>query len=448
MKNSIIYLIVILLNVSCSKYLDEKPDRKLSTISSLEDCQALLDRRIYINGRGSGALEAASDNYFFNMDYWGNLTEEQKNLYTWQPLDNYQDYGFTGNDWSYCFDNIFRANAILEALTSIKNESVEYDDIKGQAYFLRANNLLQAAWTWCLAYEKSTSTKLLGLPLRLTTDFNKPINRSGIEDTYKQIISDTRLAIDFLPDNSRHVYRASKPAAYALMARIFLSMNQYDSVLKYSDLCLNKKSDLLNFNDVNDVKLNSETPFKNFNKEVLYEFQINHYLFYNGVSFIDTNLVNQYTEDDLRRQAYFLTVGNYYRFKGSYNDDGNFTGLTTAEVLLMKSESAARLGSLNIALDALNKLRQNRITDSMYMPVELASQTALIDYILVERRKELLMRGLRFMDIKRLNALGYNISLKRRVNDIEYVLPAGDKRFALPIPDDVISNSGLEQNPR
>lgn len=448
MKKSIIILSVLLLNLSCSKFLDEKPDHKLSTISTIEDCQALMDRRLYVNGRGSGALEAASDNYFFNLDYWGNLVEEQKNLYLWQPADNYRDYNFTGNDWSFCFDNIFRANSVIEALSNIKRESNEYDNVKGQAYFLRANNYLQATWTWCLAYNKSTARESLGLPLRLDPDFNKKVPRSNLEDTYKQIIEDTRIAINHLPDVPKHVYRASKPAAYALMARIFLSMNQYDSSYKYSELCLASRSELLNFNDGNDVDLHADFPFKNFNQEVIYEFYIYDYLIYNDVSFIDTNLVNLYAENDLRKQAYFSAMGPYHRFKGSYNDDANFGGLTTAEALLVKAESAARLGDLSVALEAINSLRKNRIADSLYLPLELTSQSALIDTILLERRKELVMRGLRFMDIKRLNELGHNISLTRKVDGIEYKLPAGDKRFALPIPDEVISLSGIDQNPR
>ena len=62
MKKIHIYTLLLFLVSSCSKFLDEKPDQKLSTISSLEDCQALLDRTLYVNGRGSGALEAAADN--------------------------------------------------------------------------------------------------------------------------------------------------------------------------------------------------------------------------------------------------------------------------------------------------------------------------------------------------------------------------------------------------
>jgi hypothetical protein len=441
-------IIPILLLISCSKFLDEKPDQKLSTISSLADCQALLDRRVNINGRGSSALEAAADNYFFNMDFWANLQEEDKNLYTWQPYNNYPDFGFGGNDWSFCYDNIFRSNTILEALEKIDERGPEYNNIKGQAYFLRANNYLQAAWTWCLSYNKNTARNDLGLPLRLDPDFNKVVGRSNLEDTYRQIIGDVEESIKLLPDESIHPYRSSKPAAYALLARIYLSMNEYDSVFRYCNLVLEKRSDLLNYNNQSEVALLARNPFKNFNREVLYEFQLNPYLINNGVSFVDTTLYDLYSEHDLRKMAFFEPVGEYYRFKGSYNDIGNFAGITTAEVYLMLSEAAARSDQMDIALAALNELSIMRYDSSGYTPFTVENKDELIELILTERRKELIMRGLRFMDIKRLNDIGYEIQLTRIVNGEEFKLPPRDKRFALPLPDDVIQHSIITQNPR
>ncbi|SEM08104.1 hypothetical protein SAMN05216436_101351 [bacterium A37T11] len=57
------------------------------------------------------------------------------------------------------------------------------------------------------------------------------------------------------------------------------------------------------------------------------------------------------------------------------------------------------------------------------------------------------MRGLRWMDIKRLNKEGANITLTRNLNGQIYTLPPNDPRFALPIPEDVIDLSGMQQNP-
>ena len=70
-----------------------------------------------------------------------------------------------------------------------------------------------------------------------------------------------------------------------------------------------------------------------------------------------------------------------------------------------------------------------------------------IDTIRKERRKELLFRGLRWIDIKRLNKEGAGINITRLVNGLVYTLEPGDPRFALPLPADVIGASGMPQNP-
>ncbi len=50
------------------------------------------------------------------------------------------------------------------------------------------------------------------------------------------------------------------------------------------------------------------------------------------------------------------------------------------------------------------------------------------------------------MDIKRLNKEGKNISLKRKVNNVEHILLPNASYYALPLPSDIINSSGIEQN--
>jgi hypothetical protein len=83
-----------------------------------------------------------------------------------------------------------------------------------------------------------------------------------------------------------------------------------------------------------------------------------------------------------------------------------------------------------------------------FIPVTAASNTEALDIILLERRKELLMRGLRWIDIKRLNKEGRNILPKRIINGQSFSLSVNENRYALPLPDDIISITGMPQNPR
>lgn len=68
--------------------------------------------------------------------------------------------------------------------------------------------------------------------------------------------------------------------------------------------------------------------------------------------------------------------------------------------------------------------------------------------ILEERRKELILRGVRWGDIKRLNVIEPTIALTRTVGNEMYQILPNSPRYALPIPNDEIVMSGIEQNER
>ncbi|WP_286834445.1 RagB/SusD family nutrient uptake outer membrane protein [Sphingobacterium sp. UBA7038] len=166
---------------------------------------------------------------------------------------------------------------------------------------------------------------------------------------------------------------------------------------------------------------------------------------------VDSILYGLYHSDDLRKVAFFKSNNNgTYGFKGSYEGSASlFDGITTAEILLIRSECYARSGKVELALSDLNHLMLNRWNNrKTFIPVETDSQKKALEIILLERRKELLMRGLRWMDIKRLNKEGAGITLQRKLNGQTYTLHPGDQRFALPIPEDIIALTGMPQNPR
>jgi len=68
--------------------------------------------------------------------------------------------------------------------------------------------------------------------------------------------------------------------------------------------------------------------------------------------------------------------------------------------------------------------------------------------ILIERRKELLMRGLRWADLKRSNKEGANKTLIRIINGHPVTLPPNDNRYAQPLPNEIILLTGMPQNSR
>ena len=452
LRNPGIFILLLcfycVIGTGCKKYLDAKPDKKLVVISKLEDLQALLDYFTRVSSFDPGADEASADNHYVSKTVYDALWETDRRMYTWE-----EDHLFTPhpNAWSYSYDNVYRANTILDNIGSIQRTELnkeKWDDIKGQALVLRAKSFLKVAFTWSLAYDPSTASTDLGIPLRLDPDFNLPSVRASVEETYAQIIADLKEAIPLLPVKAAHVMRASRPAAYALLARAYLSMRRYDQAGAYADSSLQLYSTLMDYNNLNPSQA---YPFPQFNEEVLMDNTIPVPTpLHNAYGRIDSNLYRSYAEDDLRKNLYFFkNADQSVSFKGNYSNRANlFGGVATDEVWLMRAEAHARAGRTGEAMADLNTLLSKRWKNGTFVPLETDNAEEALELVLQERRKELLMRGLRWMDIKRLNKEGAHIILKRDIGGQVYTLPPNDPRYALPIPEDVISLSGMLQNPR
>lgn len=442
-----ILLIFPLFLFSCKKMLDEKPDKALAVPQSISDYQAILDNTTTMNGKSATWDEGAADNFYIPEAKYNSMIALSRNAYIWVPIV----YDGPFNDWANLYDAVYIANLSLEGvekLSRVPGNASNWDNVKGSALFFRAQSFLHALFIYSKTYDSATAVNDYGIALRLSADFNQPSTRSSVQEGYEQVINDLKAAIALLPVNSVTPYRPSKPAAYALLARTYLSMRDYVHAGLYADSCLQIKNDLMDFNTLN---LSTLRPFTQLNREVLFQRIAVTY----GIAAIaptsvrvDTALYQSYAGNDLRKAAYYYPLSPGYIFKGTYNGNLSslFTGIATDEVYLMRGECFARTGNTTAAMNDLNALLQTRWIAGTFQPLTANSPTEALTLILTERRKELPFRCLRWMDIKRLNKEGANISLERVVNGQSYTLPPGDKRFALPLPADVVGISGMPQN--
>lgn len=438
--------------VSCKKFLDEKPNKKMVIISSLRDLQALLENYNWVN-KGVGIGEAAADNYFVTGTDYNRLSDDERNLYTWNPERVFR-INTSSNPWSQIYDNVYRANTVLfnlENITRTQNDQLEWNNVKGQAHFLRAKSFLNAASIWSLAYDKQTASTDLGIPLRLDPDFNIPSVRANLQQTFDQIISDLKESITRLPLSTESSTRPAQPAACALLARAYLYMRKYDSCYLYANRSIEQRNGLVDYNSLN-VATNfpfSTILFEN-NPEVLYYSLIaSPTLLISSYSKVDTLFFQSHDDHDLRKQVYYRSNGDgTFFYRGSYLGSSKFDGLSTPEVFLMRAECAARTGKLAEALSDLNTVLAKRWKAGHFSPLATADPQEALQWILAERRKELAFRDLRWMDIKRLNKEGAGIVLKRIISNQNYILPPNDLRYAMAIPEDIISITGMQQNPR
>jgi hypothetical protein len=431
----------------CKKYLDAKPDKALVIPSSVSDLQALLDNATVINNADPGSGEASADNYYVTDADWATLnTEYLRRLYTWEK-DNV--IAPTGNDWFNSFRAIYSCNTVLENIDKVNGTGDRYsqNNVKGQALFVRGKAYFQSALIWCKAYNAGTAAQDLGLPLRLKTDFNTTYPRATNAQTFSRILADLTEAAALLPVTQVTPFRPSKAAAYGLLSRVHLYMGDYQQAGAYADSCLALKSELTDFNS---LAATAAFPITRLGKEVIYESTMTQPQLINSTKGrIDSLLYRSYASNDLRKTIFFKDNRNgSYSFKGSYEGSGTyFSGISTNEIYLNRAECLARNGQWADGLKDLNALLIKRFKNNTFVPVIAANKEEALAKILTERRKELLMRGLRWMDIKRLNLEGANIVLSRKLNGGNQALLHNDNRYAIALPENLLQ-FGLEQNPR
>jgi len=442
------FALILLTMQGCSKFLDKKPDKKLVIPSKIADLQAILDANTYMNHSNLWLGEASADDYYLTTDVWKSLySEYSRTAYIWGDElfgDN------SNNTWAATYHTVYDCNVVLDNIDKVKveaNQQAELKNAHGIALFFRGFTFHRLATIFANSYDEKTENQDLGIPLRLNSDFNQKSVRSSVGQTYAQIIKDLTQAAQLLPNYQEYTFRPSKCAAYGMLARVYLSMRKYDKALLYADSCLQLNNTLLNFNDLDS---NTAYPIPQFNDETILYADGGDEPVVNFMASIDSNLYQLYTVNDLRKPIYFETNSDgSHAMYGFYSGSAlMFYGLAVDEQYLIKAECLARSNKISEAMATLNKLLITRWKAGTFIPFTANNSQDALSLILKERRKELLMRDLRWQDIKRLNKEGANISIKRIIDDQTYVLQANSPKFALPLPEYIIKMTGMPQNPR
>jgi starch-binding outer membrane protein, SusD/RagB family len=446
----LLYLVVICLGTACQKFLDKKSDQNLATPQTLADLQALADNpSLSISTR---IVNNLTDEYYISYDYWQAIEEQDRDSYVWDAnLNNYED-------WITMYNHVLYCNTILDNIDKVEdaaNTSVS-NPIKGSALFLRSFYFYKVAELYAPAFDATTNKTDWGIPLRLDADFNLPASRATIEATYKQIINDLQTAADLLknnkPTSQLNKTRPSITACYGMLARVYLQTGDFEKALEYASLCIASYDKLMDYNDASQVDTSSLTPIKKFNQEVILYAAVQYPITSGSEAIIDSNLYSSFDDNDLRKKVYFeLNPDETPWFKGSYNGsiDNLFQGIAVDEVYLAKAEAAARTGNANLAMTSLNSLLSKRYRTGTYIPYTGLQPDEILSIILTERKKELLYRGTRWSDLRRLNKTpAFATTIKRKLNDQLITLPPGDLRYTLLIPIEVINKSSMPQNKR
>jgi len=447
---NILFLSCSIMLFSCKKdWLEQKRDIKLIVPTTLADLRLLLNNNAVFAGDYAGITEVSAGDYYINTGNWKALDyyPEQK-AYNWQNP-------FKGQakviEWDGAYAQIAACNVILEAIGKIPVNNInveEWRDIKGAALFYRARAFFNLAQVFVPPYVSANFAKP-AIPLRTSSDVNTEIKRNTVKETYDLLIRDLKDSAPLLRTVPANKMNASKPAAYAQLSRCFLSMGDYENAKLYADSCLSLYNKLMDYSTLDQ---SATFPFAMFNDEVILHSGLlgNYGSFFSPTGIIQPEISISYDANDLRKQLFFVLNPDFsYSMKGFYFGFRTaFGGLATDEILLIRSECLARANQVSAAMTDLNMLLIKRFKKNLFTPLTATTANEALSIILRERRKELLLRGVRWSDLRRLNTdPQYVTTITRTLDNQIYQLKPDDDRYTFPLPDYVIRDYKLQQNP-
>ncbi len=317
-----------------------------------------------------------------------------------------------GEIWPAVYTAILRVNNIIDS----KVVGTGVDATKAQAYAIRALSYFKLITYFASPY--TTDSSALGVPLVLHySPFDLPA-RSSVGTVYNQIVSDLTAAIPLAPDYSSSVF-LSKYAIEGLLAKVYLYMGDYqkaettaNDVINNSGFTLVTPANYAGFWQDPGIKSDAVEVMFEINEDVLTNngFDDLGGIYNNGYQdiYCSSQLYNLYSATDVRTQILIpnsttksgaaAIIVNKYPNAGN-SDRDNPKVIRLAEVYLIGAEAAAKNADEPTALTLLNTLMANR--DPSFAGYTDAGQ-ALINDIVLERRKELAFEGDRFFDMNRL----------------------------------------------
>lgn len=454
MKKLLIYTLIAGLFCSCDDFLDVTPKGKLLP-QNLQDYDEMMADPSHPSG-AYPLVDMCGDNITLNeATVTSFFTRSTGKAYLWQ--DAFYTATEDDNVWNNAYSKIYTFNLVLERIDGAANgNEADRKRIKAEASFNRAYYYWFLNNCYGKAYDPKTADKDLSVPLRLDSDLEAKLSRATVAEVVKQMLEDIAHP-EYLAEEVTNEYRISRGGGYALAARIYLTLGDFDNALKSANLALEQNSTLLDYNTYSFK--NPERPYSGINNHPANYRVSPECLMYRGCGFSTLNSAHQLSDEQVA--CYDTLVDLRYKFNftrldrgGKPRSDKNPTylqgldyNISVPEMLLIKAECMARKGD-NKCLQVLDQLRKNRII-APYQPLNVPD-SKLLETVLQERQRELPFHGMRFFDMKRLAKEGiYTKTVTRVFKDQTFTLVHNSNQYLFPIAPKVRSlNSNIVDNPR
>lgn len=438
--NTLLLCFSISLFSSCGKFLEVEPKGKV-ILKTITDYDLLLNGQ-GLTSSGDQLLNNLSDDIDIpTVDPMNRSTSTLS--YLWSD-----DLNPTINErplmWGFHYINIYAYNAVINGVEKATTGDIqEKKRIKAEALVGRAFEYLYLVNLYAKTYNPASANTDLAVPFVTSTDLvEKTPDRATVKFMYDKIISDITDAIPNLPaNNNQNKFRGSVNAAYSILARAYYYMNNQTEAVKYAKLALQEAGTSLM--DFNTVTAKAQIPNMVINKQEIYA---RYSTSPSSIVLPTLELLKLFTRDDLRLKLFYTKLGDYtFPIRGvsqfSPNGSALSFGTSISEMKLIIAEAAARANDLTTALANLNDIRKFRTETASYQAFASNDQETVLNRVLRERRLELAFKGIRWMDMRKLDTEGRMPAVSRlnAKNEVIVTLEKNSPKYVLKIPASVLS---------
>ncbi len=462
-KGVSLLLVVAIFGFSCTDLLVLEPQQAISNDAFL---LSIADFRAAVNGAYD---EIQNDDYYGRTmplvpDIMGEDVKQSAQCNRYQEFADFEGQPLSGHEyendlWAAIYEVINMVNAVInnseyEPLSTVQTE---FNQLIGEAHAIRALAHFDLVRMWAQHYTFTAGASHPGIPIVLVADNTNLPSRNTVAEVYTQVIADFNQAISLMTLTRAGSAMLSKEAAQALLSRVYLYMEDFTNSIAMADAVINSGEYSLvtgaayvtQFEDGN----SSEAIFEIAYDELDYEGSDSFGAMYKKTGYGDylpaKDLLNLFADTTDIRWGMFIydpDLTDIYasmrvnKYPTLTNID-NVPVIRLSEVYLNRAEANAQLGNDALAQADLDIIRQRGLATA---PDITLTGSALLDEILIERRRELCYEGHRIFDITR-----HELDVDRVdfTGDVDFVAYPSDF-VILPIPTDEINvNPNIAQNP-
>ena len=431
---------ISLSTVSCSDFLDQKPDNYISDAAVI---QSLSSAKAALNG---AYHDLASSSYYGGQYFDAGVNLAADNV-TWTGSLNYY-YDFDTHQysaenqllsyaWYAIYATVNQTNQVIDKVTVLNDGSEsERRRIIAEATVIRSLAFFDLARTWgnIPVVKQATSSP---------TQFDG-VKQTKAKDVYQLVVDDVLAIYNDLSESSDRVH-VTRSAADAFLARVYLYLEQWDKAEQYASKVIDNGNYALG--TIQDLIDNKETAESIWELAYSSSFTNQQSTYWRspdqggrhewGPSKELMQLLADPTVGGDRKAFYqdFSSaqvpdyfVGTLYH-RSTLDDDVIIFRL--AEQYLIRAEARANQQNVSGALSDLNIIRRRANISEI---VDVASTQELLNLIADERRVELALEPHRWFDLI-------------RTGKAESVLGIKTYQTIFPIPyNDIQADKDLVQN--